>query len=65
MNLGQEAEIALGERRDSPPRGGHREILARGDASGVGNLDVGIVGAESFTKVMLIFIVAGVLLSAS
>src|SRR6266436_5025975 len=28
---------------DSLPRGGRRELLARGDASGLGNLDVGIV----------------------
>lgn len=60
-SLGETGRIALA-------RGGHRELLARGDTSGMGNLNVDIIGAsDSLTKVitvMLIFIVVGVLLSA-
>jgi hypothetical protein len=67
-NLGQEAEVAWGDRRIALARGGLGGLLARGNASGVGNLKVDIVGAtHSLTKVvavMLIVIVVGVLLSA-
>jgi hypothetical protein len=60
-SLGETGGIALA-------RGRHKGLLARGDASGVGNLDVEIVGAaDSWTKVvtvMVIFIIVGVLSSA-
>jgi hypothetical protein len=59
----------LGETgRTTLARSKHRGLLARGNASDVGNLNVDIVGAaSSLTKVvtvMLIVIVMGVLLSA-